>query len=302
LVSKPDWLKKRIILNNSNIKQIKNLIENFNLSTVCQSAKCPNIFECFSNKTATFMLMGEICTRNCGFCGVKSGKPEKLLRDEPYRIAKAVKEAKLRYAVITSVTRDDLSDGGSHHFAETVRAVKKLNPRSGIECLIPDFRGDRESLKTVIDEDLTVLGHNIETIRDNYKMVRRNSSYETSLDILRTAKKIRPDIYVKSGFMLGLGEDRKGIRQLLTDIKEAGCDIVTIGQYLRPSISNLPVRKYYRPEEFAEIKEIAEGFDFKSVESGVFVRSSYHAELVMEEILKNENERKNSRKKGRYIN
>jgi lipoic acid synthetase len=244
------------------------------------------------------MLMGEICTRNCRFCGVRSGKPEKLLKDEPYRVAKAAKEAKLKYVVITSVTRDDLSDGGSCHFAETIRAIRKLNPNSGIECLIPDFKGDRDSLKIVLTEDLNVLGHNVETIKSNYKMVRRRSSYETSLNILKASKEIRPDIYVKSGFMLGLGENMKKIRQLLSDLKEAGCDIVTIGQYLRPSISNLPVHKYYEPEEFAEIKEIAEGFKFKSVESGIFVRSSYHAELVMKKILGNENVRKNSSKKS----
>lgn len=242
--------------------------------------------------------MGEVCTRNCGFCGVKSGKPEKLSRDEPYRIAKAVKEAKLKYAVITSVTRDDLSDGGSRHFAETVKAIRKLNPQSGIECLIPDFKGDKDNLKNVLAEDLNVLGHNMETIKSNYKRVRRNSSYETSLNILKTAKEIRPDIYVKSGFMLGLGENMEEVRQLLSDLKEAGCEIVTIGQYLRPSISNLPVHRYYRPEEFAEIKKIAEGFRFKSVESGVFVRSSYHAEFVLKKILGNENDRKNSSEKN----
>jgi lipoic acid synthetase len=287
LVSKPDWLKKKISLNNSNIKQVRNLIKNFHLNTVCQSAKCPNIFECFSNKTATFMLMGETCTRNCGFCGIRSGKPEKLSQNEPYMIAEAVKEAKLKYAIVTSVTRDDLSDGGSHHFAETVRAIRKLNPYVNIECLIPDFKGDLGSLKVVLAEELNVLGHNMETVRRNYRKVRRNSSYETSLNILRSAKDIRPDVYIKSGFMLGLGEDDEEIKKLLSDLKKAGCDIVTIGQYLRPSISNLPVCKYYRPEEFAEIKEIAEGFDFKSVSSGIFVRSSYHAAAVMREILRN---------------
>jgi lipoic acid synthetase len=287
LVSKPDWLKKKISLNNSNIKQIRNLIKNFHLNTVCQSAKCPNIFECFSNKTATFMLMGETCTRDCGFCGVRSGKPEKLSRDEPSRIAKAVNEAKLKYAVVTSVTRDDLSDGGSHHFAETVRAIRKLNPNTSIECLVPDFKGDTESLKVILAEDLNVLGHNMETVRSNYKRVRRSSNYDTSLNILRSAKEMRSDIYIKSGFMLGLGEDKEEIMLLLSDLKESGCDIVTIGQYLRPSISNLPVRRYYRPEEFAKIKEIAEGFDFKSVVSGIFVRSSYCAEAVLKKILKN---------------
>jgi lipoic acid synthetase len=287
LVSKPYWLKKKTILNDSNIKQIRNLLKTFHLNTVCQSAKCPNIFECFSNKTATFMLMGESCTRNCGFCGISSGNPEKLSKNEPYRIAEAVKEAKLGYAVITSVTRDDLSDGGSHHFAETVKAIRKLNQHLGIECLIPDFKGDTDSLKVILAEELNVLGHNMETVRRNYGRVRRNSSYETSLDILKSAKEIRPDVYIKSGFMLGLGEDGKEIKQLLSDLKETGCDIVTIGQYLRPSISNIPVSRYYRPEEFDEIKEIAEGFDFKSVSSGIFVRSSYRAATILKEVLRN---------------
>jgi lipoic acid synthetase len=233
------------------------------------------------------MLMGESCTRNCGFCGISSGNPEKLSKNEPYRIAEAVKEAKLGYAVITSVTRDDLSDGGSHHFAETVKAIRKLNQHLGIECLIPDFKGDTDSLKVILAEELNVLGHNMETVRRNYGRVRRNSSYETSLDILKSAKEIRPDVYIKSGFMLGLGEDGKEIKQLLSDLKETGCDIVTIGQYLRPSISNIPVSRYYRPEEFDEIKEIAEGFDFKSVSSGIFVRSSYRAATILKEVLRN---------------
>lgn len=302
MVSKPDWLKKKISLNDSNIKQIRNLINSLHLNTVCQSAKCPNIFECFSKKTATFMLMGEICTRNCGFCGIRSGKPEKLYADEPYRVAMAVKEARLKYAVVTSVTRDDLSDGGSSHFAETVNAIRRLNPHTGIECLIPDFKGDAGSLKVLLSEDLDVLGHNIETVRKNYKRVRKNSSYETSLNILRSIKVLKPGIYTKSGFMLGLGESREEIRQILSDLEEAACDIVTIGQYLRPSISNLPVRRYYRPEEFAEIKEMAESFDFKSVLSGIFVRSSYRAEIILKEVLRNEKNRESGSKKSININ
>ncbi len=292
LDSKPYWLKKKISLNNSNINQIRNLIHSLHLNTVCQSAKCPNIFECFSKKTATFMLMGDICTRNCGFCGIKSGKPEKLALDEPYRVAEAVKEAKLKHVVITSVTRDDLSDGGSAHFAMTVNEIRKLNPYTRIECLIPDFKGDTNSLKVLLSEDLNVLGHNMETVRENYKRVRRNSNYEISLGILKSIKVLKPGTYTKSGFMLGLGEKREEIERLVSDLEGVACDIVTIGQYLRPSNSNLPVQRYYRPEEFGKIKEMAESFNFKSVSSGIFVRSSYGANIILDKILKEESHRK----------
>jgi lipoic acid synthetase len=286
LDSKPDWLKKKISLNNSNIKQVKNLISDLHLNTVCQSAKCPNIFECFSKKTATFMLMGDICTRNCGFCGIKSGKPEKLAVGEPYSVARAAKEMKLKYVVITSVTRDDLSDGGSAHFAKTVNEIRKLNPYIRIECLIPDFKGDTTSLRVLLSEDLNVLGHNMETVQENYSRVRKNADYETSLNILRSVKILRPEIYTKSGFMLGLGEKREQIKRLLSDLEEADCDIVTIGQYLRPSDSNTLVRRYYSPEEFGEVKEIAESFDFKSVSSDIFVRSSYNADIILNKVIK----------------
>lgn len=294
LDSRPDWIKKKISLNNSNINQIKNLIFSLHLNTVCQSAKCPNIFECFSKKTATFMLMGDICTRNCGFCGIKSDKPEKLDIDEPYRVAEAVKEAKLRYVVITSVTRDDLCDGGSAHFAKTVSEIRKLNPYTKIECLIPDFKKDTSNLKALLSEDLNVLGHNMETVRENFYRVRKNSNYEISLDILKSVKKLRPGTYTKSGFMLGLGEKREEIKRLLSDLKEVGCDIVTIGQYLKPSNSNLPVLRYYRPEEFGKIKKMAENFDFKSVSSGIFIRSSYDANIMLSKVLRKKGHRKNS--------
>ena len=282
----PDWLKKKGNLNNFKIKQVKNLLGDLHLNTVCQSASCPNIFECFGKKIATFMLMGNICTRNCGFCGVRSGKPQALDEDEPSRIAYAVKKMRLKYAVITSVTRDDLADGGSSHFAETISEIKKSNPFSKIECLIPDFKGDSGNLKIVLTGGPDVLGHNIETIKRNFPTVRKNSDYENSLAILRLSKLYKPGIYTKSGFMLGLGENMEEIEELLGDLKRASCDIVTVGQYLRPTQSNIPVKKYYKPEEFERIRELVISFGFKAVESGIFTRSSYDAGALLDKILK----------------
>lgn len=283
---KPDWLKRKISLNSLNINRVRNLIYSSHLNTVCQSAKCPNIFECFGKKTATFMLMGNICTRNCGFCGIKSGKPEILDEDEPSRVANAVKEMGLKYVVITSVTRDDLPDGGVSHFAKTVSEINRLNLELRIECLIPDFKGNVNNLEILLAEDLNVLNHNMETVKKNFSKVRKYADYETSLNILKSAKSLKPDIYTKSGFMLGLGENREEIVELLSDLKEVDCNIVTIGQYLRPSGSNLQVKKYYRPEEFERIKELAENFNFKAVASGIFVRSSYGGGIILDGILK----------------
>ena len=281
---KPKWLRKKVSLNSKNINEVKNLLNSSNLHTVCQSAKCPNIFECFSKKTATFMLMGDICTRNCAFCSVKSGNPESLDREEPGKIAEAVKKMGLKYIVLTSVTRDDLDDGGARHFASTVTEIKKVIPESKIECLIPDFKGKIENLKIFLRCDVDVLNHNLETIKRNYPSVRKNANYEVSLNILKRAKEIEPKIITKSGFMLGLGEKRNEIIKLLSDIDGANCDILTIGQYLRPAAGNIPVKKYYTPEEFDEIKATAKSFKFKEVVSGIFVRSSYHAAETLEKI------------------
>ena len=282
---KPAWLKKKIILDNKNISYIKNLIDSSCLNTVCQSAKCPNIFECFSKRTATFMLMGDTCTRNCGFCGVNSGRPLPLDREEPGKIASAIKEMGLLYAVITSVTRDDLSDGGASHFAQTVKAIKELNPSTRVECLIPDFGGNTDSLKLLLSVDLDVLNHNVETVRSNYGKARSSADYERSLKLLKRAKKIKPGIYTKSGFMLGLGESREQIPELLEDLKESNVDIVTIGQYLSPSKDNIAISKYYTPEEFKEIEKTALKIGFKAIAAGPFVRSSYDAELVLDKAL-----------------
>ena len=283
-VKKPEWLKKTVSLNNSNINQVKDLLTNLKLNTVCQSAKCPNIFECFSKKTATFMLMGNICTRNCAFCGVRSGKPQNLDKFEPKNIAKAVKEMGLSYVVLTSVTRDDLEDGGAKHFAKTVREIKITDPNLKVECLIPDFKGSKENLKILLDVKPDVLNHNLETIKRNYKTIREHASYNKSLDILKNSKDINPGVLTKSGFMLGLGEEIEEILELLHDLESTNCDIVTIGQYLQPSKENYPVQKYYSGEEFEKIKNLASNFNFKSVVAGIFVRSSYEAASTINEI------------------
>jgi lipoic acid synthetase len=287
LDKKPQWLKKKIRLDNKNISAIKNLIDSSRLHTVCQSAKCPNIFECFSKRTATFMLMGDTCTRNCGFCGVNSGKPLPLDKEEPKKIASAIKEMDLLYAVITSVTRDDLDDGGASHFAETVKVIKKINPDTRIECLIPDFGGNKKNLETLLSEELDVLNHNIETIKQNYSRARSSADYDRSLKLLKNAKEIRPGIYTKSGFMLGLGENTEKILKLLKDLKESEVDIITIGQYLSPSKDNIAISKYYTPEEFKEIEKTAIKIGFAAVAAGPFVRSSYGAELVLDKALEN---------------
>lgn len=282
--SHPDWVKKKISLNNYNIRQVRELLTNLNLNTVCQSAKCPNIFECFSKKTATFLLMGNICTRNCVFCGVNTGKPFPLDKNEPENIARAALKMNLKYTVLTSVTRDDLEDGGASHFAQTVWMIKKSIPDAMLECLIPDFRGEIKNLEILLKEKVDVLNHNLETIKRNYSVIRNKADYGNSLNILRSAKEIKPEIFTKSGFMLGLGEKQEEIVELLGDLNSVKCDIVTIGQYLMPSKLNHPVQKYYSPGEFEEIKKIADNFNFKSVVAGIFVRSSYNAAVTIKEL------------------
>lgn len=282
--AKPAWLKKRICLNNKNVSEVRALISNLKLHTVCQSAKCPNIFECFSKKTATFMLMGNICTRNCSFCGVVPGIPLKLDKDEPRNVANAAAALGLNYIVLTSVTRDDIIDGGASHFAETVRQIKRLLPSVKVECLIPDFKGNIDSIAIVLSANPDVLNHNMETVKQKYSLIRNTADYKRSLDVLKSVKKISPATITKSGFMVGLGESPGEIKQLLDDLKRAECDIVTIGQYLCPSANNCPVLKYYSPEEFAEIKNLADKLEFKHVVAGTFVRSSYQASLAFSKV------------------
>lgn len=276
---KPPWLRIDLKLNDK-FASVNSLVKNQKLHTVCQEARCPNMFECWANGTATFLLMGEVCTRHCTFCAIKKGAPPPLDNEEPYRIAKAVQNLKLKHAVITSVNRDDLPDGGASHFAATVQAIRELNPKCTVEVLIPDFQGNNEAFKTVIEASPEILNHNMETVTRLYRRVRPNANYNTSLELLKqaSAAKKQFNIKTKSGFMIGVGETKEEIFILMDDLRKSDCDILTIGQYLRPTINNhLPVEKYYTPEEFKELKQIALNKGFKHVESAPLIRSSYHA-------------------------
>lgn len=279
---KPTWLKA-VYNPNEKYKGIADLLKKYSLNTVCDQASCPNSGECYNKGTATFMLLGKNCTRNCSFCNVTKALPECVNSDEPKNIAKAVSELKLKHVVITSVTRDDLSDGGAEHFAQTVNEIRNLNPLVSIEVLIPDFKGSTVSLKKVLDSKPDVLNHNVETIARLYPDVRPNAKYETSLSLLKNVKLLtkQDEIATKSGFMVGLGETMEEVEILLNDLKNHDCDIVTIGQYLRPSKNHYPVYEYVKPEIFAEYKRIALSLGFAHVESGPLVRSSYNAHEEM---------------------
>ena len=278
---KPEWLKVRSsIFLPERLRGVKN---KYKLNTVCEEASCPNIHECWGMGTATFMILGESCTRNCGFCDVNTGYNLILDRDEPKRVAEAVKELGLSHTVITSVTRDDLDDGGASIFADTVRFIRR-NTSSTIEVLIPDFKGSSDSLKIVIDSMPDILGHNIETVRKLYPDVRASADYERSLEILKRAKSFNKNIITKTGILVGFGEDEKEIIQTMKDIRETDCDIITIGQYLSPSKMHYPVRRYYTPEEFKRFELIGRGMGFVHVESGPLVRSSYHAKYPVNNI------------------
>ncbi|MBN2241996.1 MAG: lipoyl synthase [Acidobacteria bacterium] len=276
---RPEWLKVRLPGGES-YNRLKSLVRERNLHTVCQDARCPNIGECWGSGTATFMILGDVCTRSCRFCAVKTGLPEAYDRDEPARIAGAIRDMGLRYAVLTSVDRDDLDDGGSRVFAETIRRTKIACGDIRIEVLIPDFQGDPEALRTVVEAGPDVLAHNVETVPRLYRTVRPGSRYRRSLEVLAEAKRMKSRILTKSSLMLGLGEGRDEILEVLRDLRGAGVDIVTLGQYLQPARKNLPVEKFYTPEEFAGFKDIALSFGFRSVASGPLVRSSYHAENI----------------------
>ena len=277
---KPDWL--RIKLGDpSNQNAVLNLIEGLNLHTVCQEAKCPNIFECWTDKTATFMLGGDTCTRHCGFCAVNKGKPMDLDPLEPSHVAEAVKHLDLAHAVITSVNRDDLPDGGSMHWAETILKVREMNPACKVEVLIPDFNGDENALNNVLNAHPDVLNHNTETIARLYRRVRPDAKYVQTLELLDRAAHYRdtkfPRMLTKSGIMAGLGENFDEVVELMRDLRKVSCDIMTIGQYLQPYERRLPVERYVTPAEFAEWKKIGESMGFKHVESSPLTRSSYHA-------------------------
>lgn len=275
-VKRPEWLKVKTSWG-ENYRRIKSLLAQSNLHSVCQEANCPNISHCFEQGTATFLILGDICTRGCKFCDVKRGIPLPADEDEPKRLAEAAEELKLQYVVITSVTRDDLPDGGAYIFARTIREIKRSVPDCKAEVLIPDFAGSFESLKMVLEAKPDVLNHNMETVRRLYPVVRKGADYQTSLDLLSNVKKIDKSIITKSGMMLGLEESWDEIIGLMHDLKNADCELLTIGQYLSPSESHLPVVKFYHPDEFAELKTIGERMGFAHVESGPLVRSSYHA-------------------------
>lgn len=271
----PPWLKRP--LPQADMYFTAGLIEELHLDTVCESAKCPNRTECWSHKTATFMVMGNVCTRPCGFCSVPKGKTTRLEADEPERVAEAARRLGLRYVVITSVTRDDLPDGGAEHFARCVHAVRDKTGAT-VEVLTPDFLGNRAAISTVIASRPEVFNHNTETVPRLYHKVRRNADYQRTLDLLAQVKQEAPDMKTKSGLMLGLGETTEELLEVLADLRAVNCDLLTLGQYLQPSAQHLPVERFLPPEEFDELGEIARGMGFSMVASGPFVRSSYHAD------------------------
>jgi lipoic acid synthetase len=279
--SKPPWLKKRIPPF-KDLAKVKAILDEADLHTVCEEARCPNLGECFSRGTATFLILGRKCTRDCGFCAVEHAAPAPPDEAEPERVAQAVKKMGLHYVVLTSVTRDDLPDGGGFLFAKTIQAIRALTPKIKIEVLIPDFKGDLSSLKAVLNECPEVLNHNIETISRLYPEVRPLADYKRSLHLLKRSKEDYPHIPTKSGFMLGLGETQEEVLGLLQDLKGVGCDFLTIGQYLQPRQDRLSVMRFVPPEEFEEYKKIGEAMSFKSVASGPFVRSSFHAAEMFE--------------------
>jgi len=273
---KPEWLRAKAPVGD-NFHNLKKLARGLGLHTVCESAMCPNIGECWSHKTATFMLLGDICTRRCGFCAVPKGRPEAIDLDEPRRVAEAVATLGLKHAVITSVNRDDDNVGGARIFAETIREIRELVPDCRVEVLIPDFQGLEEPLRIVLAAKPNVLNHNTESVPRLYRVVRSGARYQRTLDLLANTKKWDPQMVTKSGVMVGLGETTDELIEVFRDLGSRGVDILTVGQYLRPSKDHLPMARFYTPAEFVSLKEEALKFGFKHVESGPMVRSSYHA-------------------------
>lgn len=281
-VRHPRWLKVPLPAG-KNFQDVRKLVTEHHLHTVCQSAHCPNIGDCWGHRTATFMILGDICTRNCRFCAVRSGKPQAVDQDEPKRVADAVKTLSLRYTVVTSVTRDDLPDGGASIFADTIREIKNAVPTCQVEILIPDFRGSESALAIVIEAKPDVLNHNIETIPSLYPLVRPEADYYRSLKMLQNAK--QTGMKTKTGLMLGLGETNDEVLAVMHDLRKIDCDILTLGQYLQPSSKHLLIDRYLTPEEFDWFKQTAEKMGFRHVEAGPLVRSSYHAASSFEEIV-----------------
>ncbi len=283
VIKKPEWLRKRI----SNIEAIEDtaaLLKDLSLNTVCDGADCPNRCECYAKKTATFMILGSVCSRQCRFCAVSKGNPEVPDPHEPANIGKACKELGLKHVVVTSVTRDDLPDGGAEHFALTVYEIRKQNPLSSIELLIPDLNGDWDSLKIITDSKPDVLNHNIETVPSLYTKVRPQADYKRSLELLAKVKVLDSRILTKSGIMVGLGEKDEEVYEVMDDLRRSGCDILTIGQYLQPSEQHIQLEEYIHPEKFEAYRMVAERKGFKHVSSGPFVRSSYNAALSLDQM------------------
>jgi lipoic acid synthetase len=286
----PDWIRARLP-SGENYTDLKRILRGLTLNTVCEEAHCPNIGECWDQRTATIMILGDVCTRACGFCAVKTGRPSWNDEDEPRRVAEAIAAMQLEHVVVTSVARDDLADGGAHIFAETIRQLHATCPGTGVEVLIPDFNGTSEPLRAVMEAGPDILNHNLETVERLQKPVRKRARYARSLGVLREAKDMALEmgnaVHTKSSLMVGLGEERDELHQAFVDLRAVDCDILTIGQYLRPSEQHLPLVRYYHPDEFAEMKTEALELGFKHVESGPLVRSSYHArDQVPEEARK----------------
>jgi lipoic acid synthetase len=277
---RPDWLKIKL-KTGENFKEVGSLVTDHSLHTVCQEARCPNIYECWNQRTATFMILGDVCTRHCGFCSVKKGAPGPVDRDEPENLARAAEKMGVEYAVVTSVDRDDLTDQGASHFADTIRAIRARLPKCKVEVLIPDFNGRRDLLEIVLSARPEVLAHNLETVKALYRRVRPVAVYEQSLQVIRDGIDYRSarglDIRTKCGIMVGLGETTDQVVETLADIAATGCDIVTVGQYLSPKANSLPVEKFYTPEEFLFFRDKALELGIKHAESAPLVRSSYHA-------------------------
>ena len=276
----PEWIRARR-LKLVDLHAVKSVARSRDLSTVCEEARCPNRGECFSRGTATFLLLGDVCTRACGFCDIATGRPAAPDPFEPARVAEAAREMGLTFVVVTAVARDDLADGGASHFAATIRALRRLEPSPGVEVLVPDFQGRFDSVRVVAEERPDVFNHNVETVERLQRRVRRGARLDRSLGVLRAAKELVPDSTTKSGFMLGLGETRSEVMDLLASLREAAVDVVTIGQYLAPSRDHLPVEEYVPPAVFEEYREAGESLGFRHVFSGPFVRSSYRAEEAL---------------------
>jgi lipoyl synthase len=279
--ARPEWLRVRFA-DNQNYHDLKQMVRERSLHTVCEEARCPNLGDCWGHRTATFMILGRVCTRACRFCAITTGVPTEVDSDEASRVGESVREMGLRHAVITSVARDDLLDGGASAFAATIREIRRLSPGTTVEVLIPDFQGSADALQIVMDARPDVLNHNVETVERLQRRVRAKAFYSRSLEVLRRGKELSPDGRTKSGLMVGVGETWDELVQTMRDLLSVGCDMLTIGQYLRPSLTHLPIDRYYTPEEFRTLRDEARRLGFRHVQSGPLVRSSYHAHEGLE--------------------